>query len=247
MTDRSSGLSRVALVTGGTAGIGAAICEALLASGYRIAANYASRHGAADSFATRTGIPVFSWDVADLAACVDGVARVQSALGPIDVLVNNAGITRDAMLHKMTAEQWREVIEVDLGGCFNMCRSVIEGMRERRFGRIVNISSVNALSGQAGQTNYAAAKAGMIGLTKSLALEGASRNITVNAIAPGYTDTAMVSAVAPQVLEQIVKGIPAGRLATPSEIARGVLFVVADDAGFINGSTLSINGGKYLS
>jgi acetoacetyl-CoA reductase len=247
MTDRSSGLSRVALVTGGTAGIGAAICEALLASGYRIAANYASRHAAADSFATRTGIPVFSWDVADLAACVDGVARVQSALGPIDVLVNNAGITRDAMLHKMTAEQWREVIEVDLGGCFNMCRSVIEGMRERRFGRIVNISSVNALSGQAGQTNYAAAKAGMIGLTKSLALEGASRNITVNAIAPGYTDTAMVSAVAPQVLEQIVKGIPAGRLATPSEIARGVLFVVADDAGFINGSTLSINGGKYLS
>jgi len=247
MSDRSSGLSRVALVTGGTAGIGAAICEALLAAGYRVAANHASRHGPADAFSTRTGIPVFSWNVADLAACADGVARVESTLGPIDVLVNNAGITRDAMLHKMTAEQWREVIDVDLGGCFNMCRSMIEGMRERRFGRIVNVSSVNAQSGQAGQTNYAAAKAGMIGLTKSLALESASRNITVNAIAPGYTDTAMVSAVAPQVLEQILKAIPAGRLAMPAEIARGVLFLAADESGFVNGSTLSINGGKYLT
>jgi len=246
MDDGSRKPSRVALVTGGTAGIGAAICEALGAAGYRVAANHTGRR-AADEFSTRTNIPVFAWDVAELSACAEGVARVESALGPIDVLVNNAGITRDAMLHKMTAEQWREVIDVDLGGCFNMCRSVIEGMRERRFGRIVNVSSVNAQSGQAGQTNYAAAKAGMIGLTKSLALEGASRNITVNAIAPGYTDTAMVSAVAPQVLEQIVKAIPAGRLATPAEIARGVLFLVADDAGFVNGSTLSINGGKYLS
>ena len=239
--------TRVALVTGGTSGIGAAISEALAASGYRVAANYARDHSAADAFATRTGIPVFAWNVAELSACQDGVARVQAQLGPIDVLVNNAGITRDAMLHKMTIEQWREVIDVDLGGCFNMCRSLIEGMRERHFGRIVNISSVNGLSGQAGQTNYAAAKAGMIGLTKSLALEGASRNITANAIAPGYTDTAMVSAVRPDVLEQILKTVPAGRLATPAEIARGVVFLAADDAGFINGITLSINGGKYLA
>ena len=247
MNELASRSARVALVTGGTTGIGAAICEALLDAGYRVAANYAARHAQADAFATRTGIPVFSWNVADLDACTVGVARVEADMGSVDVLVNNAGITRDAMLHKMTAAQWREVLDVDLGGCFNMCRTVIEGMRERRFGRIVNISSVNGLSGQAGQTNYAAAKAGMIGLTKSLALEGAARNITVNAIAPGYTDTAMVSAVAPQVLEQILKSVPAGRLATPAEIARGVVFLAAEDAGFINGSTLSINGGKYLS
>ena len=238
---------RVALVSGGTAGIGAAVSEALLAAGYRVAANYADRHAAADAFATRTGIPVFAWNVADLDACLDGVARVRASLGPVDVLVNNAGITRDAMLHKMTATQWREVIDVDLGGCFNMCRAVIDSMRERRFGRVVNISSVNALSGQAGQTNYAAAKAGMIGFTKSLALEGATRNITVNAIAPGYTATAMVSAVPPDVLERILKSVPAGRLAAAAEIARGVVFLVADDAGFINGITLSINGGKYMS
>ena len=238
---------RVALVSGGTSGIGAAISEALLASGYRVAANYADRHAAADAFATRTGIPVFAWNVADLDACLDGVARVQAALGPVDILVNNAGITHDVMLHKMTATQWREVIDVDLGGCFNMCRAVIDGMRERRFGRVINISSVNALSGQAGQTNYAAAKAGMIGFTKSLALEGATRNITVNAIAPGYTDTAMVSAVPPDVMERILKSVPAGRLATAAEIARGVVFLVADEAAFINGITLSINGGKYMS
>ena len=237
----------VALVSGGTSGIGAAISEALLASGYRVAANYADRHAAADAFATRTGIPVFAWNVADLDACLDGVARVQAALGPVDVLVNNAGITHDVMLHKMTATQWREVIDVDLGGCFNMCRAVIDGMRERRFGRVVNISSVNALSGQVGQTNYAAAKAGMIGFTKSLALEGATRNITVNAIAPGYTDTAMVSAVPPDVLERILKSVPAGRLASAAEIARGVVFLVADESAFINGITLSINGGKYMS
>ena len=238
---------RVALVSGGTTGIGAAISEALLAAGYRVAANYADRHAAADAFATRTGIPVFAWDVADLDACLDGVARVRASLGPVEVLVNNAGITHDAMLHKMTATQWRAVIDVDLGGCFNMCRAVIDSMRERRFGRVVNISSVNALSGQAGQTNYAAAKAGMIGFTKSLALEGATRNITANAIAPGYTDTAMVSAVPPDVLERILKSVPAGRLAAAAEIARGVVFLIADDAGFINGITLSINGGKYMS
>ena len=208
MSDIPSMAPRVALVTGGTAGIGAAICEALRAAGYAVAANYADRHDLADAFFTRTGIPVFSWNVADLAACQDGVAKVQAQLGAVDVLVNNAGITRDAMLHKMSAEQWRNVIDVDLGGCFNMCRVLIEGMRERRFGRIVNISSVNALSGQAGQTNYAAAKAGMLGFTRSLALEGATRNVTVNAIAPGYTDTAMVSAVRPDILEQILESCP---------------------------------------
>ncbi len=239
--------NRLALVTGGTAGIGAAICEALLAAGHRVAATYAANAEAADAFFTRTGIPVFAWDVANFAACEDGVARVAKAMGPVDILVNNAGITRDAMLHKMTAAQWREVIDVDLGGCFNMCRVVIEGMRERRFGRVINIGSVNGLSGQAGQTNYAAAKAGMIGFTKSLALEGASRNITANVIAPGYTDTAMVGAVQPEVLEQILKSVPAGRLGTPAEIARGVVFLAADEAGFINGITLSITGGKDLA
>jgi acetoacetyl-CoA reductase len=239
--------SRLALVTGGTEGIGAAICEALLAAGYRVAASYASQHAVADGFSTRTGIPVFSWNVADYQACQQGVARVQAELGPVEILVNNAGITRDAMLHKMSEAQWREVIDVDLGGCFNMCRALVEDMRERRFGRIVNIGSVNGQSGQIGQTNYAAAKAGMIGFTKSLALEGASRNITANVVAPGYADTAMVSAVRPEVLEQILKSVPAGRLATPAEIARGVVFLVADDAAFISGTTLSINGGKYLA
>lgn len=238
---------RVALVTGGTAGIGAAAAEALHALGYRVAANYGRNQQAAEAFSARTGIPTFAWNVADLAACEAGVARVQDALGPVEVLVNNAGITRDVVLHKMTAEQWREVVDVNLGGCFNMCRAVIEGMRERRFGRIINMSSVNGLSGQAGQTNYAATKAGVIGFTKSLALEGASHNITANAIAPGYTDTAMVGAVSPEVLEKILKTVPVGRLAAPAEIARGVVFLAADEAGFITGITLSINGGKYLA
>lgn len=238
--------TRVALVTGGTAGIGAAISTALLAAGYRVAANYSRNADIAAAFTQRTGIATFAWDVADPQACAAGVARVQSEIGPVDVLVNNAGITRDALLHKMTFEQWREVIDVDLGGCFNTCRAVIEGMRERHFGRVINISSVNALSGQAGQTNYAAAKAGLIGFTKSLALEGAAHNITANAIAPGYTDTAMLNAVRPELLAQILKTVPAGRLATPAEIARGVVFLAAEDAGFINGITLSINGGKYL-
>jgi acetoacetyl-CoA reductase len=238
---------RVALVTGGTAGIGAATAEALLAAGFRVAANYGSRHDAAREFSARTGIPTFAWNVADPAACGEGVSRVEAELGPVDVLVNNAGITRDAMLHKMSFEQWREVIDVNLGGCFNMCRAVIEGMRERRFGRIVNMGSVNGLSGQAGQCNYAATKAGLIGFTKSLALEGAARNITANVIAPGYTETAMVGAVPPEVLAQILKAVPAGRLASASEIARAVAFLVADESGFITGITLSINGGKYMS
>jgi acetoacetyl-CoA reductase len=168
-------------------------------------------------------------------------------VGPVDILVNNAGITRDTTLHKMTEEQWRSVIDVDLGGCFNMCRAVIEGMRERRFGRIVNVSSVNGLSGQFGQTNYAAAKAGVIGFTKALALEGAARNITVNAIAPGYTDTGMVAAVPQEALNAVLAAVPVGRLGTPQEIARGVLFLVEDEAGFVTGATLSINGGKYMA
>jgi len=238
---------RVALVTGGTAGIGAAVAEALSAAGCRVASNYGTNTQAAQAFAARTGIPVFAWNVADPAACKSGVARVEAALGPVEVLVNNAGITRDAMLHKMTFEQWREVLDVNLGGCFNMCRAVIEGMRERRFGRIVNMGSVNGQSGQAGQTNYAATKAGLVGFTKSLALEGASRNITANVVAPGYTDTAMVDAVPPDALAQILKAVPMGRLATPAEIARGVVFLAADESAFISGITLPINGGKYMA
>jgi len=240
-------MNRIVLVTGGVTGIGAATCLALKAAGYRVVANYFGNDADAETFRAASGLPAYAWNVADLDACIAGVATVTAEHGPVDVLVNNAGITRDAMLHKMTAEQWRAVIDVDLGGCFNMCRAVIEGMRERRFGRIVNISSVNGQSGQAGQTNYAAAKAGVIGFTKALALEGASRGITVNAIAPGYTETAMVSAVRPDILQQIVDGVPVKRLATPAEIARGVVFLVAEDAGFITGETLAINGGKYLA
>jgi len=243
----STSSSRLALVTGGTSGIGAAISQALLAAGYRVAANFGPDAESARTFGAGTGIPTFGWDVADFDACHQGVLGVEAALGPIDVLVNNAGITRDAMLHKMSATQWREVIDVDLGACFNMCRALIEGMRERRFGRIINISSVNGLSGQAGQTNYAAAKAGMIGFTKALALEGASRNITVNAIAPGYTDTDMMRTIKPEIMEQILKAVPVGRLATVAEIDRGVVFLADDEAGFTTGITLSINGGKYMA
>jgi acetoacetyl-CoA reductase len=237
---------RVALVTGGTAGIGAATAEALAAAGFRVAANHGSNLEAARQFSERTGIPAFLWNVADPAACSDGVAKVEAELGPIEVLVNNAGITRDAMLHKMTQQQWHEVIDVNLGGCFNMCRAVIEGMRERHYGRIVNIGSVNGLSGQVGQCNYAASKAALIGFSKSLALEGASRNITVNVVAPGYTDTSMVRGVPPEILEKIIRTIPAARLAKAGEIARTVVFLASEDAGYITGSTLSVNGGKYM-
>lgn len=240
-------MARVALITGGVTGIGAATAKLLRKSGYTVVANYFGNDDKAQSFALETGIPVYSWNVADFAASQAGVAKVVADVGPIDILVNNAGITRDGTLHKMTEEQWRSVIDVDLGGCFNMCRAVIEGMRERRFGRIVNISSVNGLSGQFGQTNYAAAKAGVIGFTKALALEGAARNITVNAIAPGYTDTAMVAAVPKQAMVGVLASVPVGRLGTPEEIARGVLFLVEDEAGFVTGATLSINGGKYMA
>ncbi|MDE0947842.1 MAG: acetoacetyl-CoA reductase [Sphingobium sp.] len=240
-------MSRIALITGGVSGIGAATATLLQKSGFTVAANYFGNDDEAKAFSKEAGIPVYSWNVADFAASQAGVAQVVADIGPIDVLVNNAGITRDGTLHKMTEEQWRSVIEVDLGGCFNMCRAVIEGMRERRFGRIVNISSVNGLSGQFGQTNYAAAKAGVIGFTKALALEGAWRGITVNAIAPGYTDTGMVAAVPDQAMQGILLGVPMGRLGHPEEIARGVLYLVADEAGFITGATLSINGGKYMA
>ncbi|MFM1908421.1 MAG: acetoacetyl-CoA reductase PhbB [Pseudomonadota bacterium] len=239
-------IARVALVTGGTTGIGAATAEALHEEGYRVAVNHLGDPAGAAAFTTRTGIASFEWNVADADACAEGVQRVQAALGPVEVLVNNAGITRDAMLHHMSAAQWREVIDVNLGSCFNMCSAVLTGMRERRYGRIINMSSVNALSGQAGQTNYAASKAGIIGFTKSLALEGASRNITVNAVAPGYTDTGMLKTVPADVMAGILKSVPAARLASPSEIARGIVFLAADEAGFINGITLSINGGKYM-
>jgi len=239
-------MARIALVTGGVRGIGAATCKALKSAGYSVVANYAANAAAAEKFRNETGIPTYQWDVADFDACQRGVAQVTKEVGPIDVLVNNAGITRDGTLHKMTKEQWRSVIDVDLTGCFNMCRAVIEGMRERRYGRIISLSSINGLAGQFGQTNYAAAKAGIIGFTKSLALEGAARNVTANVIAPGYTDTDMVAAVPPDMLKQILASVPIGRLCKPEEIARAVVFLASEDAGSITGATLSINGGKYM-
>jgi acetoacetyl-CoA reductase len=241
-------MDRVALVSGGTRGIGAAISVALHQAGYRVAANYHGNDEKALDFHGRTGIPVYRWDVADYQACVEGIARVQDEIGPVDILVNNAGITRDGMFHKMTLDHWNEVIGTNLSGLFNMTHPVWPGMRERRFGRIVSISSINAQKGQAGQVNYAAAKAGDLGFTKALALEGASRNITVNAVCPGYTQTDMVRAIPPAIVEeQILPNIPVGRLGMPEEIARCVLFLVSDDAGFITGSTLSANGGQYLA
>ena len=241
-------MPRVALVTGGTRGIGAAVCKALKQAGYSVAANYAGNAEAAAKFTEETGIPAFKWDVSDFAACKAGVAEVEAALGPVDVLVNNAGITRDGMLHKMTPEQWYAVINTNLNSVFNMCRQVIEGMRDRNFGRIVTISSINGQKGQMGQTNYSAAKAGEIGFTKALAQENARKGITVNAICPGYIGTEMVRAVPQEVLDkQIFPNIPVGRLGEPEEIARCVAFLVADDAGFITGATLTANGGQYMA
>jgi acetoacetyl-CoA reductase len=241
-------MSRVALVTGGTRGIGAAIAKALQVAGYKVAANYAGNDDAAQKFKYDTGIPVFKWDVSSFDACVEGVKLVQAALGPVEVLVNNAGITRDAMLHRMKPEQWSAVINTNLGSLFNMCRQVIEGMRERKFGRIVNISSINGQKGQMGQTNYSASKAGEIGFTKALAQEGARAGITVNAICPGYINTEMVQAVPKEVLEKsILPQIPIGRLGEPEEVARCVVFLASDEAGLITGSTLSANGGQYFA
>jgi acetoacetyl-CoA reductase len=240
-------MARVAVVTGGTRGIGRAISEALKDAGYKVAATYAGNDEAAQRFKSETGIPVFKFDVADFNACAEGIKAIEAELGgPVEVLVNNAGITRDATMHRMRADQWNDVIRTNLDSCFNMSRAVIEGMRSRGFGRIVNISSINGQAGQIGQTNYAAAKAGMLGFTKALAQEGASRGVTVNALAPGYTETDMVRAVPANVLEQIVARIPVGRLGKPEEIARAVLFLVADEAGFITGSTLTVNGGQYM-
>ncbi|CUW84375.1 acetoacetyl-CoA reductase [Rhizobium pusense] len=241
-------MSRVALISGGTSGIGAAIARALQAVGYRVAVNYAFTTDRAETFQTETGIPAFQWDVRDYDACVNGIAKVEETLGPVEILVNNAGITRDAMFHKMTPQQWRDVIDTNLTGVFNMTHPVWPGMRERGFGRIVNISSINGQKGQAGQVNYSASKAGDIGFTKALAQEGASRNITVNAICPGYIGTEMVRAIPEKVLaERIVPQIPIGRLGEPEEIARCVLFLVSDEAGFITGSTMTANGGQYFA
>ena len=240
-------MSRVAVVTGGSRGIGAAISKAVKAAGYKVAANYAGNDEAAAKFKEETGIPVYKWDVSNYDACAAGLKQIETDLGPIDVLVNNAGITRDAMFHRMTPDQWNAVINTNLNSLFNMTRPVWEGMRTRKFGRIVCISSINGQKGQAGQANYSAAKAGEIGFVKALAQEGARAGITVNAIAPGYIGTEMVRAIAQDVLDKhILPFIPVGRLGEPEEIARAVVFLAADDAGFITGSTLSANGGQYM-
>ncbi|MCG8356830.1 MAG: acetoacetyl-CoA reductase [Kiloniellales bacterium] len=241
-------MARVALVTGGTRGIGAAISIALKDAGYSVAATYGGNDEAANKFKDETGIAVYKWDVGDFEACKTGIAQVEADLGPVDVLVNNAGITRDGTLHKMSADNWRAVIATNLDSLFNMTRNVIEGMRSRGFGRIVNISSINGQKGQFGQSNYAAAKAGLIGFTKSVAQENAGKGITVNAIAPGYIGTEMVRAVPEEVLKaKILPQIPVGRLGEPEEVARSVVFLADDASGFMTGSTLSINGGQYMA
>jgi acetoacetyl-CoA reductase len=239
-------MARVAVVTGGTRGIGRAIAIALNTAGYKVAANYGSDDAAAEQFQNETGIPVFKFNVADFNECTRGIAAIEVELGAIDVLVNNAGITRDTTMHRMSFEHWNAVIQTNLSSCFNMSKAVIDGMRERKFGRIVNVGSINGQAGQYGQVNYAAAKSGIHGFTKALAQEGAARGITVNAVAPGYVDTDMVRAVPADVLEKIVARIPVGRLGKAEDIARTVLFLVADDADFITGSTLSVNGGQHM-
>ncbi len=239
-------MARVAVVTGGTRGIGEAISVALKNAGYKVAANYAGNEERAKGFTQRTGIAAYKWDVASFEECVAGIKKVEAELGPVDVIVNNAGITRDATMRKMNRQNWDEVMDTNLGGCFNMCKAAWEGMLARGFGRIVNIGSINGQAGQYGQVNYAAAKSGIHGFTKALSQEGASKGITVTAIAPGYIDTDMVAAVPPEVLAKIVAKIPVGRLGKAEEIARGVLFLVADEGGFITGSTMSINGGQHM-
>jgi acetoacetyl-CoA reductase len=241
-------MPRVALVTGGTRGIGAAICKALKAAGYQVAATYGGNDEAAQSFKAESGVNVYKWDVSSFEACAAGVKQVEADLGPIDVLVNNAGIARDGQLHRMKPEQWTAVINTNLGSLFNMCRQVIEGMRERKFGRIINISSINGQKGQFGQVNYSASKAGEIGFTKALAQEGARVGITVNAICPGYIATDMVKAMSQDVLQKnVLPQIPIGRLGEPEEVARCVVFLASDDAGLITGSTLTANGGQYCA
>jgi len=239
-------MARVALVTGGTRGIGEAICVGLRDAGYKVAANYGGNDDAAKAFNERTGIPAYKFDVGDYHAVEEGVKQIEQDLGPVEVLVNNAGITRDGTLHRMSPANWEAVIRTNLTSCYNVCRCVIEGMRKNKFGRIVNIGSINGQGGQYGQVNYAAAKSGIHGFTKALAQEGAGHGITVNAVAPGYVDTDMVRAVPQNVLDKIVAGIPVGRLGKAEDIARGVVFLVADDADFITGSTLSINGGQHM-
>jgi acetoacetyl-CoA reductase len=233
-------------VTGGTRGIGEAISLALRNEGLIVAANYAGNDERAREFTDRTGIKSYKWDVADLDACMAGAQQVESELGPVEVLVNNAGITRDGTMKRMTRQAWDDVIDTNLGGCYNMAKAVWDGMNARKFGRIVNIGSINGQAGQYGQVNYAAAKSGIHGFTKALAQEGARAGITVNAIAPGYIDTDMVAAVPPDVLEKIVAKIPVGRLGKAEEIARGVVFLCGEEAGFVTGSTLSINGGQHM-
>ena len=239
-------MARVAVVTGGTRGIGEAIAVGLKKAGYIVASNYAGNDERAKEFSARTGIEVFKFDVSDFEQCKAGIADITAKLGPVDVLINNAGITRDGVMHRMTYQQWEEVVHTNLSSCFNMCRNVIDSMRERGFGRIVNIGSVNGQAGQYGQVNYAAAKSGIHGFTKALAQESAAKGITVNAIAPGYIDTDMVRAVPPHVLEKIVAKIPVGRLGRADEIAMAVLFLVDDENGFMTGSTLSVNGGQHM-
>ncbi|HEY1146130.1 MAG TPA: acetoacetyl-CoA reductase [Allosphingosinicella sp.] len=239
-------MARVAIVTGGTRGIGEAISLALRDMGMTVAANYAGNDEKARAFSDHTGIKTYKWDVSDFDACQAGVQQVESELGPVDVLVNNAGITRDGTMKRMSRQMWDEVLDVNLGGCFNMAKAVFEGMQARKYGRIVNIGSINGQGGQYGQVNYAAAKSGIHGFTKALALEGARSGVTVNALAPGYIDTEMVAAVPEDVLAKIVARIPVGRLGKASEIARGVAFLCAEDAGFITGSTLSLNGGQHM-
>jgi acetoacetyl-CoA reductase len=241
-------MARVAVVTGGTRGIGAAISKALKAAGCKVAANYGGNDAAAEKFKAETGIPVYKWDVSSYDACVAGLKKVEADLGPVEILVNNAGITRDTVFHRMTSDQWTAVINTNLNSLFNMCRPLIEGMRDRNFGRIINVSSINGQKGQAGQCNYSASKAAELGFTKALAQESARRGITVNAICPGYTNTEMVQAVPKDVLEKsILPQIPIGRLGEPEEIARCVVFLASDDAGLITGSTLSANGGQYFA
>ena len=240
-------MGRVALVTGGSRGIGAAISLALKEAGYTVAANYAGNDDAARAFTAETEIPTFKWDVSDHEGCAAGVAQVEEQVGPVDVLINNAGISLDGFLHKMEPENWNKVIDVDLTSCYNMSHAVLNVMRGRNFGRIVNISSINGQAGMMGVVNYAAAKAGMLGFTKALALENAFKGITVNAICPGYVKTNLIAHVSEEVMGAIVKRIPVGRIGEPEEIARCVTFLTSDDAGFITGSTLSVNGGAYMA